>query len=194
MSLLASKIATAFLLIHGFALGQKADNVWDGDVKAAELRPRLETTLEKAPLTKRQHADILAALADKTFTESYSEEDLPAAKLQLEKTSLGMHVAGERSPFVVLEGAPGELRCGATGNCPIWIFIPRGAGFALVLEAGGWGLIVQKKTSHGLPNLAVTAHLSASETSYFVYQFDGSQYKLSAPSASSENSITEPRA
>ncbi len=180
MSLLSSKVAIALLLIRAIALCPKPDNDWDGDVKAAELRPRLETTLEKAPLTKRQHADILTALADKTFTESYSAEDLPEAKLQLEKTSLGIHIGGGRSPFVVLEAAPGELRCGATGNCPIWIFLPRGAGFALALEALGWGLIVQKKTSHGLPNLAVTTHVSASETSYLVYQFDGSQYRLSA--------------
>jgi hypothetical protein len=177
----ALKMLIASALIHPFMAGQKATDEWDGDVKAAELRPRLETTLEKAPLTKRQHADIVGTLADKTFTESYSAEDLPAAKLQLEKTSLGMHVAGDRVPFIVLEGAPGELRCGATGNCPIWIFRPRGQGFGLVLEAVGWGLIVHKKTSYGLPNLAVTAHVSATETSYLVYQFDGSQYRLSAP-------------
>ncbi|MGA7410073.1 MAG: hypothetical protein WBW33_06270 [Bryobacteraceae bacterium] len=179
MSSHALKIGIALVLIQGCVIGQRVRDDWKVGFKAAELRPRLETTLEKALLTKPQHADILAALADKTFTDSYSSEELPEAKRQLEKTSLGMHVAGDRASFFVLEGAPGELRCGATGNCPIWVFLRRGTAVTLVLESKVWGLILRNETSHGLPDLVTNGHQSAREGFYLVYRFDGSKYHQS---------------
>jgi hypothetical protein len=118
-----------------------------------------------------------ATLVDKTFHDSYTAEELPRKTLLLEKTPLGFHLRGEQASLVVLEDAPDDLRCGATGNCPIWIFAHHGAGLNLILESEGWGVAVRHATNHGLHDVAVASHLSGSMTAFNVYRFDGSGYK-----------------
>jgi len=70
-----------------------------------------------------------------------------------------------------------DCDCSPTGNCDLWVLIPRGKILRVLLVAGTVQKVdVLQTMSHGHPDLALSGHNSATESTHWTYQFDGKRY------------------
>lgn len=92
-------------------------------------------------------------------------------------------------PFTILEisrgkgpeylvSARGACFCSPTGNCQFWVVIPSGTTFRVLLKAQAvQQFVVLQEISKGYPDLDLSMHGSAFETTHRQYRFDGVRYQ-----------------
>ncbi|HEX8431894.1 MAG TPA: hypothetical protein VF625_11420 [Longimicrobium sp.] len=85
---------------------------------------------------------------------------------------------GDGADEVVLD-AIGRF-CGASGNCPRWIYRPLRGGWKRIFAGGGVELGVEEEGVNGFLDVAESAHFSAYETYRTTYSFDGELYAQSS--------------
>lgn len=74
--------------------------------------------------------------------------------------------------------------CGGTGNCGFWIYKKSGKNYRKLLYSSDYidvnkmGEQILKKKTNGYYDILLKGHLSASDTSYEFYKFNGRIYKL----------------
>lgn len=66
--------------------------------------------------------------------------------------------------------------CGASGNCPLWIYTPADGGWRRIHAGGGLGVEVLQTRTNGFPDLMTPSHFSAFETYLSSAAFDGERY------------------
>jgi hypothetical protein len=66
--------------------------------------------------------------------------------------------------------------CGATGNCPIWVFDSETGD--LLLSAVGWELRVETTVHHGYYDMVTRQNMSAMSGIRDRYRFNGRAYKI----------------
>lgn len=81
---------------------------------------------------------------------------------------------------LVVQGT--SLLCGGTGNCQTWVFRREGRNWVCLFRdtapiAGGFGF--EQQATKGIPNLVLSTHISADETGYSVFTYDGKLYSSS---------------
>jgi hypothetical protein len=88
---------------------------------------------------------------------------------------------------VIAQAFGPKAGCGATGNCPIWVFMKTANSYQLLLDTrdkegiGGIELLTVEETrTNGFNDLVLAAHDSASEKTLFVYRYRNGQYRESA--------------
>ncbi|HQU82235.1 MAG TPA: hypothetical protein PKY59_03880 [Pyrinomonadaceae bacterium] len=75
--------------------------------------------------------------------------------------------------------------CSAVGNCAFWIFAKDKKGYKKLLYATDYnelekfGTQIKNSKTNGFPDILLKGHLTASDTSYETYKFDGKKYKQS---------------
>ena len=80
------------------------------------------------------------------------------------------------TPELIVRGT--RMMCGATGNCPVWIFRRSEGGFERLLYATTVQTIVAQSTvTRGYRDVLTSGHGSATESEYTLYQFDGRVYR-----------------
>lgn len=78
----------------------------------------------------------------------------------------------------------GKNLCSAVGNCPYWIYQKQGKSYQKLLsdtdyiDVSKLGEQMLKTKSNGYHDILLKGHLSASDTSYAFYKFDGKKYRL----------------
>lgn len=87
---------------------------------------------------------------------------------------------GDGTSEIVAQPIGDEAGCGATGNCPIWIFEPSGAGYKLLLDGTAQTFTVQPGATNGYSDLVLGQHASASEQVLYVYSFRDGRYRRGA--------------
>jgi hypothetical protein len=73
--------------------------------------------------------------------------------------------------------------CGATGNCPFWVFSKSDSGYKLILGKDGWVFqifTVEPTVTNGFHDLVLGMHDSASEKTLYIYQFKNGRYRRGA--------------
>jgi hypothetical protein len=70
--------------------------------------------------------------------------------------------------------------CGATGNCPIWIFEQSPTGYKVLLDGTAQTFTVQNNVTEGFDDLVLGQHASASEQVLYLYLFRNGRYRKSA--------------
>lgn len=71
--------------------------------------------------------------------------------------------------------AQATVDCGATGNCPLWIFRRLRSSYKLLLDTYGQTFTIQPTRTNGFLDVVVGTHSSASESSLANYRYrDGS--------------------
>jgi hypothetical protein len=103
---------------------------------------------------------------------SFDYPDSWQSELRARRVSLG------NADGLVIQGT--KLLCGGTGNCQTWVFrssngrwISMFQGQAPIISAFGFA----GNKSHGIKDLATVAHLSAENSAYSVFVFDGNFYR-----------------
>jgi len=166
----------------GAALNSRDDS---GDKPAADLNSRddwkqtatsfdLEANtyaLADAPLTNGEREQIFQVIANFAVAQKQKEE---------RETLMGARVgpiglAEDGSQQVLVRG-PYAAFCGASGNCPMWIFIRSSGQLRLALEMFGNAVILRSSSGHGFRDFATASHWSAYEEYFSVYRWNGTKY------------------
>lgn len=72
----------------------------------------------------------------------------------------------------------GSCFCSPTGNCSFWVVVPVGDSYRVLLMASAVQTVaVQPQMTRGHPDLDVSMHDSAFETTHWTYRFDGRRYR-----------------
>lgn len=71
--------------------------------------------------------------------------------------------------------------CSPTGNCKAWVLVPDKDGIRVLLTASRAQKIeVLSMSRHGRPDIETSAHDSATESTHWIYRFDGTKYQRSS--------------
>jgi hypothetical protein len=139
--------------------------------------------LERTALLKTVAALIRPFMAD---LEIGSEQEL--RKIAGDTSIEFIDLNGDGTPEVIAQAFGIKAGCGATGNCPIWVFMKTANGYQLLLDTrndkkgvGGYQLITVADTrTNGFNDLVLAAHDSASEKTLIVYRYKNGLYRESA--------------
>lgn len=120
--------------------------------------------------TPSQYALLRAAIQTDWNKEKASQlEKGPALGsdfMHIKATRVQLGALGE-GMIVYFAGSP---QCGATGNCPMAIYVRAKNAYRRVIEAAGWGAVA---LTSGLrvPDVAFYSHMSAAETDSYVFKY-----------------------
>ena len=158
---LTSGVALAFLCA-GLTLALDDRTDWDRtSIKLWEL----DHTLEDSALTPGERRQILDVI-ESTGRERQAFVGSPVGFINL---------LDDKSKQIVVR-CPASS-CGAGGNCEFWVLVRDSGKLKQIFEENGWGLIVRPSSHGGFHDVAVPHHLSARETLFSVYQFNGTAYR-----------------
>lgn len=156
-------------------------------VSAAEL-PRAQTILvnkmsKEAGISLAERRQIVSSLA--SDPDADWEQDR-ASELRYFRVSLSVHRTDG-----ILVSSHASQDCGATGNCPVWLFKSGGGRVKLILSNAFADRIgIQNSTNHGLRNLVLWANQSAQTSEVDVFTFDGERYLRSRCYQAKEDGIS----
>lgn len=86
-------------------------------------------------------------------------------------------VAVVDGPQYLVQGR-GDCFCSPTGNCLFWVVVPSDDSFRILLKAFAIQLVsVLPHITKGHPDLELSMHDSAFESTRWTYQFDGQRYR-----------------
>jgi hypothetical protein len=135
-----------------------------------------EQSLRKAEVTDKQREaiaqQIRPLLAD-LGVEFESESELRKDALDTRVKMIDLN--GDGVPEIVAQGMIG---CGATGNCPFWVFRKMKQGYGLILNGQAQTFTIQKPGSGGFADLVLSRHGSSSSGDLLRYQFRGGAYQV----------------
>lgn len=131
-------------------------------------------------LTSAQKSALVRVLAPLIKADldgpSHSEEEWQALTRGTRIALVDLNGDGE--PEVVAQAPSVELGCGATGNCPFWVFQRAGATYKLILHANGiQNFTVQPTLKDGFHDLVLGSHMSASEQYLVDYRYMNGSYR-----------------
>jgi hypothetical protein len=137
------------------------------------LEYQLDHTLANAPFTAEERSRVLQVLEKFTVEEKrpIDREILMSARVG----SIGL--ADDGSQQILVQG-PYSAFCGASGNCPMWIFTVDHTGqFNLALEMSGSAIILRNNSRGGFRDFAASSDLGAYERYISVYGWSDSKYE-----------------
>ena len=141
--------------------------------------PAIAATIDFAPLALPDEGDTFVAsgmriaarkeIFAQVAATAYDTPDSWDAELRVRRSRIGpWHVA-------IVRGT--SLLCGATGNCQTWVFRLDGKHWTNVVAAGQAPIVSGlslTKAGRGRPwRLATAAHVSATDSRFVEYSFDG---------------------
>lgn len=136
----------------------------------ASVRPKSEWRLSDAPISVRLKDKILAQVTRDSVDTSdaerrkYADEHATVKLVKLDgKGTMGIEVVGT------------DGWCGATGNCPVWIFDKKSRD--LLVKDDGWDHGFRRTTHCGLFDFYMRANTSAGSGTRHEYQFEGKVYQ-----------------
>jgi hypothetical protein len=164
-----------------------------------ELSP--EQSLRKAKLAGQQKKAIASAIADEirpmmSDLEIQSESELKKAALDTRVKMIDLN--GDGVPEVV---AQGMVNCGATGNCPFWVFRKARSGYGLLLEGEAQTFTIQTFRSNEFRDIVLARHGSydSGDLAHYVYRKDSYHevgcydYSWTVPEGDKVRELKEPR-
>jgi len=79
--------------------------------------------------------------------------------------------------------------CGATGNCPFWIFRKAGSSYRLILRSQAETFQILRRVGSALPDILVGSHDSGSEWTLRTYRFSEGVYSERACYKATESDV-----
>jgi hypothetical protein len=108
-----------------------------------------------------------------------SERELRQISLQSRFKFIDLDEDGTEE--VIVQPFGEKTPCGATGNCPFWVFARAGESYRLIIEGNAAAEMyrIEPQRTNGFHDIALAVHDSAVEKNIFIYQFRGSRYRAS---------------
>lgn len=157
-----------------FQIGQPSHRSsfdWDHP-KFHELVPHSKTRKLKSTLLRAIEAQLRPHMAD---LEIADEKELRSIAQQSRFELLDLN--GDGAPEVIVQPIGLKAGCGATGNCPFWIFAGNGTKLRLIMDTIGQMYRVEWSSSKGYTDLAVASHDSATQKTIFIFRYQGARYR-----------------
>ncbi len=162
---------------HDSGVGARDDwKQWETRSPAFDLDAHLTHSLADAPLTSSERSQIYKVIDDKTTHESSTDSQREEQETMMSARVGFIGLAEDGSQQVLVKGPESPDFCGASGNCPIWIFIRRSGRLQLALETGGQVLVLRAAFSQGFRDLATGWHMGAGKEDFSVYRWNGAGY------------------
>ncbi|HYL82857.1 MAG TPA: hypothetical protein VE263_01380 [Candidatus Angelobacter sp.] len=135
-----------------------------------------DQSLRKVKLTFRQKKAIASAITEQirpmmADLEIRSEAQLQKAALDTRVKMIDLN--GDGVPEVV---AQAMVNCGATGNCPFWVFRKVGRSYELILDGGAQTFTIQKSGAR-FADIVLSSHGSASSGGLAHYRYHDGVYE-----------------
>ena len=133
---------------------------------------------ERAALIKAISAQIRP---DMDVLEIHSEKELGSIAADTRVKMIDLN--GDGIPEVIAQAWGVRAGCGATGNCPFWVFSKSDSGYKLILGKDGWVFqifTVEPTVTNGYHDFILGMHDSASEKTLFIYRFKNGRYHREA--------------
>jgi hypothetical protein len=143
--------------------------------------PHYPTIATSKGISADQRKQLVALIVAEIRPDA--EVDGITSQREQRKLALGTRVKladlnGDGTPEVILQAWDIKAGCGATGNCPAWVFQQDGKNLRKIFDSGSFQrLAVTSETHEGFRDIALIAHESASEQSITFYQFRKGKYK-----------------
>ena len=138
---------------------------WDWR-KSEELDWRQSISRSKALSPEKKAALIMA------IRPEFSEKSALATRVK------EVDLNNDRTPEVIAQSVDDQA-CGATGNCPLWVFEWSNQRYTKLLEAQAQNFTIQSTRTNGFQDIVAGLHESATSAELTVYKFDGSKYRRS---------------
>jgi len=149
-----------------------------------------EKSLRKAKITDKQRKAIAKAIADQlraicfasesvcvTVPTSSTREITSEAELQQVVLDTRIALIDLNDDGVAELVAQGMVNCGATGNCPFWIFRKTKFGYELLLDGEAQTFTIQKSKTGAFHDVVLSTHGSSSSGSLVDYHYEEGVYK-----------------
>lgn len=135
----------------------------------------IETQTVKNTRLSHEQLSQLQTVVGPTLKEcsnypSSFEKKIELSDLRMESVVLSPTVKG-----YAVQGM-GSCMCGATGNCAFWLLDSR---LHLLLDSDAQGFAVLLPTTHGMHDVVLSLHGSATDSEHTLYRFDGRRYQRS---------------
>jgi hypothetical protein len=129
------------------------------------------TDAERTALVKQIATQLRRAMANLGI-ESEHELLTIAARTRIELVDLN----DDGTPEIIAQPVGLKAGCGATGNCPFWVFAKSNSGYDLILEGGGQVFTVEPTRTNGFSDLVLGTHDSADEQTLYLYCYREGKY------------------
>lgn len=134
---------------------------------------------EKAALVKAISAQIRPFKAD---LEIASERELWNIASQSRFSMIDLN--GDGAPEVIVQPVGMKTGCGATGNCPFWVFVRAPKGYQSIMDTRGSDGIggielhrIELTPSNNFHDITLATHDSVSEKTILIYRFQNGKYR-----------------
>lgn len=167
-------VGLLIILSGGAAAGQSSRDDWKPG-STRDVDGKLVHSLANAPLSAKERIEIYRLLDNPTVHDSFTDAQRADERETVMGARVGFIQLADNGGQQVLVQGP-RMFCGASGNCRYLLFIRQGERLRLVLDAGG-AFLLRNTSSHGFRDVATSWHMSAYETLFNVYHWDGTKYE-----------------
>jgi len=152
----------------------KARFQWDWQhAQELDFKPNAGNVRE---LSEGDRSELIKAISRQIRTVM---EPGPNPRALAKKTRVKLFdLNGDGIPEIIAQPIGIDAGCGATGNCPFWIFQKDGEGYKLLLRRMGfWVFTVEPTITNGFRDIVLASHESASERTVIVFRYSGGTYQ-----------------
>ncbi len=131
-------------------------------------------------LDAQDHKAFIAVVAGQIRKSAFPDakpSESRARELALRARIQSVDLNGDGVPEFLVQPIGDEAGCGATGNCPFWVFAKTGAEYKLILQWNAELYRIEGGSSSGYRDIALAAHNSASNKTIYVFGYEGSSYR-----------------
>lgn len=172
------KAAIALLMLAA-TVGAGAQNAqrfrWDWR-NAQELNAK-RTVGNSLELSTAERRELIHAVAQhiKTVMDPGADATALASRTRVKLIDLN----GDGRLEVIAQPVGTDAGCGATGNCPFWVFEKTTAGYAAILSVnrGVQVFTIEPAMTNGFRNLILGSHDAAGERTLRVFRYTEGRYR-----------------
>ncbi len=138
----------------------------------------LKHTIGKShELSHEDKRELLRAIAQQMKTVMDADAGAHLAALATKTRVKAVDLNGDGAPEVIAQPVGLEAGCGATGNCPFWVFEKTRTGYKLILGTKGFQVFtIESRATEGFRDIVLGSHDSASERTLYVFRYSGGRY------------------
>lgn len=125
------------------------------------------------PAVSKPEADVI-----ERFVADVRAKSCPGLNLKARPSEIIKLAVKDDGSSEFLVRPKDNCNCSPTGNCVLWVLAPRDHALRILLRAVRvQDVNLLQSLSHGRPDLELSGHDSATDSTHWTYQFDGRRYQ-----------------